>query len=343
MDDQITNRIASWILSGGIQIQDGPEAGGVAGWLNAEGKPAFAYTEITGYYLTCMAFMHRAGRPEPEILLNAHRALTWLLNKCQQGGIPLTRYYFQDGVSDWRNDAVFSFDLAMVLRGLSSVKGMVNEDARKQAFFGFLKYLCECVSSDGLLLPSIQRNGESLPARWSTQSGPFQLKAAATLLCFEEWLPEEIKRAALNVYSKWACSTHSLLRDSDLHAALYAIEGLILLGVHGCEEAWKLAARQFQSISQNLTLPQSDVVAQSLRAGSILLSRGLLPFEPWNKKVNEFAGLLKTFVGNDGSVHYCDSLRHRNAWSALFAYQALTFYDRISHQVSVEALGSVTS
>jgi hypothetical protein len=48
--------VSRWLLTSNIQIPDGPERGGVAGWLTDDGQPAFVYMEATGYYLTSMAF-----------------------------------------------------------------------------------------------------------------------------------------------------------------------------------------------------------------------------------------------------------------------------------------------
>ena len=338
MDDKITERIASWILKSHIQIQDGPESGAVAGWLHAEEHPSFAYTEITGYYLTCLAFMHRIGRSDPCIASNANRAVSWLHRKCRNGQPPLTRYYPQQDVGDWRNDAFFSFYVAMVLRGLSSVRGLVDERSRQETFDALARHLCRFVSSEGRLMPFIQLNGHSLPARWSTTPGPFQLKTAAALLFSGGLVAEEAKKAALHVYHQWRSSILAPLRPEEFHAAMYAIEGLILFGIHGCDEAWKAAADKYRQVVEQLSYERSDVIAQALRAGCLLRGRGFLQPSEWDQKLAELAAALQRFVGKDGAVYYCDALLspqpHRNAWSSMFAYQAFTFYQRFRADVS---------
>ena len=330
MDHEITDRIASWLLSSGIRIQDGPEAGAVAGWLNVEGEPTFAYTEITGYYLSCMAFMHEVGRSEPNVALNANRAVAWLHAKCANGDAPLTRYYLQAGVADWRNQAVFSFDLAMVLRGLASVKGLVAESMRQDTIDTLRRYFCRFISPDRQLVPYIHRSDKLLSDRWSTRPGPYQLKTAAALLCFGDGQEEEMKQASLNMYERWRAPFFPL--SDELHAALYAVEGLILFGAHGCHEAWKAAEGQYERCTEHLTYVRSDVVAQALRTACVLQSRGLLQRPGWDEKISKLAGALKGFVGQDGAVLYSDpsvsSLVHLNACSAMFAYQAFTFYQR---------------
>ncbi len=339
MDHEITDRIASWLLSSGIQIQAGPEAGAVAGWLNVEGEPAFAYTEITGYYLSCMAFMRKVGRSEPNVALNVNRAVTWLHAKCTNGDAPLTRYYLQQGVADWRNEAVFSFDLAIVLRGLASVKGLVPERMRQDTVAALRRYFCRFVSSDRQLVPYIHRTDKLLPDRWSTRPGPYQLKTAAALLCSGDGQEEELKQASLNMYERWRAPFFP--RSDELHAALYAVEGLILFGARGCDEAWKAAADQYERCAEQFTYVRSDVVAQALRAGCVLQSRGLLPRRGWDERISKLADALAGFVGQDGAVLYSDpsvsSVPHLNACSAIFAYQAFTFYQRF-HDINSATL-----
>lgn len=330
MDDSIADRIASWLLNSGIQIQDGPEAGAVAGWLNMAGEPAFAYTEITGYYLSCMAFMRAAGRCEPKMSLNATRALAWLHAKCSNGAAPLTRYYLQPAAGDWRNDAVFSFDFAMVLRGLASVQGLVPESMRQDAIAALRVHLRRFVTPDRQLVPYIHRGHRLLPVRWSTRPGPHQLKTAAALLSSSDELDDELKQAALNMLPRWRPTF--IPHSDELHAALYAVEGLILFGVHGCQEAWKAAADQYAQCMGQFTNTRSDVVAQALRAGCVLQSRGLLQGPGWDEKIGTLADVLVGFVRKDGAVLYSDppdpSLGHLNACSAMFAYQAFSFYRR---------------
>src|SRR5487761_82549 len=45
-------QIEEWLLSPAIQVASGPHAGAIAGWVEADGSPSFAYGEITGYWLT---------------------------------------------------------------------------------------------------------------------------------------------------------------------------------------------------------------------------------------------------------------------------------------------------
>ena len=67
--------IRNWLLTSNVQIPEGPQKGGVAGWLDEKGYPAFVYAEATGYYLTGMAFMLAVSRTDENAVLNhAYRA-----------------------------------------------------------------------------------------------------------------------------------------------------------------------------------------------------------------------------------------------------------------------------
>src|ERR1700675_4581933 len=99
MDDEIIKRIGTWLIHGGAQMQTGPHAGAVAGWLNESGEPAFWYPAITGYYLTCLAFMKEVGHFDAALSSNANRAVEWLRLIFCGTDPPLTRYYLKPNVT----------------------------------------------------------------------------------------------------------------------------------------------------------------------------------------------------------------------------------------------------
>jgi len=110
-------RLRGWLLSEQVQQQQGPHAGGVAGALDADGQARYVYPEITGYFLHWLAEARvPAGLDAARVA--AARATDWTLRQFADGAIPLTRSYLVDAAHDWRNDASFFFDLAMLLRGL---------------------------------------------------------------------------------------------------------------------------------------------------------------------------------------------------------------------------------
>ena len=235
-------------------------------------------------------------------------------------------------MTDWRNDALFSFDLAMVLRGLASVKGMVDESVWTETQEAFQHHIGKFVSSDHQLIPCIRRKETSLPDCWSTRPGAFQLKTAGALLSLDHLLDEALREASFNTYTRWR---NTFVRHAnELHSSLYAVEGLILLGFQGYEDAWNAAADHYAKCLERLTCTRSDVVAQALRAGCFLQGRGLLQRADCDRFLKEIANILVGFIGKDGEVSFstgdASSFLHQNAWSAMFAYQAFTFYMRSS-------------
>src|SRR5262245_22333056 len=167
--------IEDWLLHSNIRISAGRHKGAIAGWLNENDEPEFAYPEIAGYYLSWLAFLSRL-RPELDFHPGATAVIEWLESITRTNGVPATRYHF-DNRDDWRNGATFTFDLAMLCRGLHAVRGLVAEQPRRDLLQTFLEHLLPA----GDVLPVLIRKRRQLPDCWSTKPGPFQLKTAAAL------------------------------------------------------------------------------------------------------------------------------------------------------------------
>src|SRR5437016_8756070 len=97
--------IADWLLNSKVRIRSDRHAGAIAGWLDGDGEPEFAYPEITGYYLSWLAFVSGL-RPQLDVRPAATAAVEWLGKVMSIDRPPATRYYF-DNRDDWRNGATF--------------------------------------------------------------------------------------------------------------------------------------------------------------------------------------------------------------------------------------------
>ena len=187
------NATARWLLRSAIVLRDGPHRGAVAGWLDAHGAPAFAYPEITGYYLSWLASLPDDTGTPGEVLSAGRAAAGWAL-RLASGAVPLqTRFHLDATAADWRNDALFTFDLAMLARGLADFGRMSGETPAS------LPVLLERLSTacaPGLPLPVCFDRRNALPSRWSTREGPFQLKTAAAILFGVEHAPQDLQAAA---------------------------------------------------------------------------------------------------------------------------------------------------
>src|SRR5947209_18849458 len=90
--------IADWLLHSNVRIRAGRHEGAIAGWLNESGETEFAYPEITGYYLSWLAFMANRRR-DLELGPLATAVVNWLSTVTSDERPPATRYYF-DGRDD---------------------------------------------------------------------------------------------------------------------------------------------------------------------------------------------------------------------------------------------------
>ncbi|MEO7252410.1 MAG: hypothetical protein ABIW30_07370, partial [Arenimonas sp.] len=106
-------RLRGWLLSGPAQVDEGPEAGGVSGTVDNVGRAEYVYGESTGYYLHWLASPHLQG--QPSLAANAGAALAWCERRFGAAGPVPTRIALQTLPDDWRNRAVFCFDLAMLV------------------------------------------------------------------------------------------------------------------------------------------------------------------------------------------------------------------------------------
>jgi hypothetical protein len=317
----LTASIANWLLTSNIVIRDGPHKGAVAGWLTERGEPSFAYPEITGYYLSWLASSAEVEGLSDVLSVSAAEAINWF-TRIATGDLPLlTRYYESSQKHDWRNQAVFTFDLSMAARGISDSRRLTTPEAGLVPLQWMLNLLSDACMTGHALPVHINGNGD-LPSRWSTQPGPYQLKTAATLLFSPETLPSSLHDAAWNTYDRWRSVSPQVNESADLHPALYSLEGLVEFGHHGDAEAFELAAQRLQDISGKLyrwpNEMRSDVVAQTLRLSY------MLGYD--SPRTVPLRHLLKEFIDPAGRVSFRPIAYrplHWNAWSAMFTYDSL--------------------
>jgi len=314
--------VSRWLLTSNLRIREGPHRGALAGWLDANAAPAFLYPEITGYYLSWLASL---PAPSEEIRAAAIETIGWFA-QIATGGLPLlTRYYPSPNEDDWRNRAIFTFDLAMAARGISDARHVSLADDGHAP----LQYLLDVMTEDcraGEGLPAYIRARGALPERWSTRPGPYQLKPAAAILFRVKDAPRELRDAAWNTWDRWWPVPLEVNEPDDLHPALYALEGLIEVGRYGVSDALELAESRLADVAEKLPRwpndLRSDVVAQTLRLCSV--------FESHQHRIAGLRQLLAEFMQNDGRVSFKRSgwsPLHWSAGSAMFAYSGLVTDD----------------
>ena len=332
--------ISRWLLSPVVQCHSGsPHAGGIPGSVNYDGSPVYLYPEIAGYYLSALAYMHRKSVIDDRILADrVEPTIRWLdAISAPSTGVPGRIYTHEPDARDWRQFFMFSFDAGMVLRGLAAT---ISSGAG--AYLGVLRrYLygldrfCTTRGPMGSHHPLGGREATA-PVRWSTKPGPYHLKVCGAIaLAREHATGEHIDALAKRTCKRWENQLSTRLAASHLHPYLYAVEGLLQIGLaEGNERYLDLAADGFTGDVARfaLTSPRSDVIAQALRIGCALASLGR-ELSPWPEVGEDLALALMTYVRPDGSVKFdrhAEGLERSNVWCAMFSYQALSYYEQIT-------------
>jgi len=364
MYESIIQGVENWLLASNVQIDTGADKGAIAGWLNHEHKPEFAYMELTGYYLTCMAFViSKSIDLRSKAIARGQKAVDWL-HRCviEREEIPPTRKYVDcRNQEDWRNAAVFSFDIAMVLRGLSAILPLLDDGRSFDLICALVDRLVPFCDVDCCLKPYILRHGSAdtyLLQKWSTMPGPYQMKIALAISSlFGGALTQKLTRVQERIRSDWSDYYDNGGRVADLHPAFYYLEGMLVLGMHDCNtEYHSVATRLYSRIMEHQTeegcLPatvgsgtpivRSDVVAQALRIGTILKDLGYIAGPEWDRKLRKLAESLAKFVTSEGLTSFYPigdgSPKHWNAWCAMVTYQALSFYQMIERNENIGEL-----
>jgi hypothetical protein len=344
MSESKLDLIEQWLLSDTL-MPSAPAAwaGGVPGWWIEGKQPEWVYLEITGYYLTTLAFIALRSPHQREIAIaKARHAVDWMNRVVTPTHLPPTRLY-AEADHDWRNRATFSFDLGMALRGVAAVEKLVGAPAT-QAVDQLLRHLETFVGEDNVIESHRMLDGSSpdqLEPKWSTRRGPHHVKVAGAIaLATKDSHWQRIARTTTQFHL-----THQSAAQGDLHPCAYFLEGLMQMSVAtSCPSLPNDCARVFRNaIASRPTQPReglerADVTAQFLRLHSMLENKhaAICP-----KFGEEQAVRLNHFLAPDGSFRFhqigSDSQRatHVNTWATMFAYQAIAFHEAALTQAHV--------
>src|SRR5271169_2938332 len=175
--------LTQWLLSDDVQVRSGPEAGGVFGWFEEPSRQRFLYPEVTGYYLTFLAFLSQHGLRRDAFQQHAQLAADWLDRRCGGETPGAARVYMHsDESSDWRRGFSFSFDLAMIWRGIALSRDLLASSSSDRVMAAVERHLSRFVSPGNGLRASIPLTEGPSGKSWASRSGAFQTKCAAALL-----------------------------------------------------------------------------------------------------------------------------------------------------------------
>ncbi len=337
--------IAAWLLDGPAQLRDGLHAGAIAGTIAESGVPAYVYPEIAGYYLQWLAWRARAFGGSDALAVRAASVQRWLAVWLARDDPPLTRVHLASPGDDWRNGALFFFDVAMVARGLASAAATRLLAPDPGVVGGVSRLLASLIDADGLFAACRAHDARvALPDRWSTRRGAFLAKAAAGVVTAARSLPGIAAPVTAAAHATFAAAVDWTLAHPhpEAHPRLYACEGLMALPEHprfrdalpavGAQLSALLAqAGPDGRLPETLGAPDAgparvDVLAQALRIGTLLAAHapGHAPAPAALGRVHD---LLARQVRPSGAVVFAVDAPAAacNVWAAMFADQALAF------------------
>lgn len=331
-------RLAVWLLSEQVQQRVGAHAGGVAGALDAQGRARYVYPEITGYYLHWLAEARDSiGLDAARVA--AARATDWARRQLAESGTPRTRTYLVDAPHDWRNDASFFFDLAMLLRGLCAASEARLIAPPLAMLQQLVAELARFVSPDGEIhAVRVLRRGAELPSRWSTLGGAFEVKASSRVVLAARYLelPSPLRDACEALAERYIDSPARIALDM-LHPTLYFAEGMLVARPHSAPKVAQLLQRcldlqhpdgSLPEAEYGSTLARSDIIAQALRIG-LLLRAGGVAGAPHDAALRRLADALIARVDEAGHISFVpdqSAAAQPNVWCGMFAEQALRWY-----------------
>ncbi len=327
--------LQAWLLGPDVQIASGVHAGAAAGWIDSKGDAMYVYPEITGYYLQWLAWHAVRHGASDDVRGRAAAAQRWLCSWARAEA-PLTRVYLRPSERDWRNAALFFFDLAMVMRGVAGAAraGLIEADPELVDRISAL--LLRLVADDGIFDACRRTDAKvDLPDRWSTRRGAFLAKAASGVLSAAAQFPAMPNVLRLAAEATFRASLESMAKSphSDTHALLYGIEGALSQPDHpAVAHARATIAGQLRDVVRRCDaaghIPESrggglarlDIVAQTLRAatleGTSVAARS---------DIAPLAQVLVRSIDPKLGIPFSPSERpgQYNAWTAMFAEQAL--------------------
>jgi uncharacterized protein YyaL (SSP411 family) len=346
--------IADWLLNSGIQAKNG----GFYSWRDAaDDSHAYLYSEITGYAITALCFLHKLTG-DTVFLSRARSAAQWIEQDAldPSGGV-LTRNYVRDAIEHYSFERgnIYSFDCAMVAFGMLKLYQSVSNERYLDIAEGIISFLNkQMLKPEGTYYPvfdtKIGRPWED-QKKWSTQSGSFHCKLALCLCELSRIKKDNVYKAAAkrlisssieDFYKGGRFVTSLYDGTSHLHPYSYTLEGMLYYAHATLDDSFKGTAAAaygwasgFQDKNGGLptrvssdgrpqaTSNRSDIQAQMLRLSYYLSSsvdreRLLERLLQMQDTVSECKGAFLFGADADGSVK-----NHQNSWCSMFALQAL--------------------
>lgn len=334
-----------WFLQSGIQ----ESSGGVARYYRSDvGKNARVSTEITGYAVSTLLYLHqRTGEAEYlEAALKAARFLTHIAWDARLATFP-----FEHSLNGGRMPArAYFFDCGIIVRGLLAAwRASKDTQFRDRAIAGGRAMLADFKKRDVIhpILSLPDKCPLAHEPRWSASPGCYQLKSAmAWHELFEATGEMDFLRAYDSAVEAALASEHDFLPGETnrekvmdrLHAYSYFLEGLLpALDRPDCAHAFAAGVDRVAAYLRAIApeFVRSDVYAQVLRARLYGENLGVLPLDRAEAahEAEQAAGFHLESEDSRIGGGFCfgrkgdEQLPFVNPVSTAFCVQALTLWD----------------
>jgi len=290
--DTLINAAGQWFLQSGI-LEAG---GGVARYYRSDlGQNAAISTEITGYAVSALLFLHeRTG--EQAYLEAGLRAARFLTRQAWDEKLRIFPFEHLNG--DGGPSFAYFFDCGIIARALLQVWRKTQEveflDAAAAAGRAMRSDFTGSTGKQPAIHPILELPGKRPLAwgpRWSARPGCYQLKSA---LAWRELFEITAEPAFLRAYesllkSALADDPEFLPGHNDprhvmdrLHAYAYFLEGLLpVLDRAECASAFRRGLERISGYLHDIAplFARSDVYAQVLRLRLLGEERGVTPLD----------------------------------------------------------------
>ncbi|MCP4638698.1 MAG: hypothetical protein GY848_19745 [Methyloversatilis sp.] len=314
-----------WLIEGPIRLPDGM----VAAWVDADG-PTGAYAEATGYTLTLFCYLYRLTG-ERRYAAEARRTAIALAVSATGAD------------SLGRRGVGYLFDSAIGLRALGALFQTFPDLLADPALADAVDLHRRLADSacDWIGQRLARRPQPDSGSRWSDAFNAHMIKAVGHAA---PWCGETIAREAADSLIRERFADGLFATDPDggsyLHAHCYGLEGLLLwpenpprraAWVVACGAA-KLAELQTASGGLPRRLPTApgesndetaaDATAQAVRVWQCVDA------DRYARNIARGLGFLRLLSDPGGGFGYAATSDHLNAWTTVFAVQALIWQNR---------------
>ena len=360
-------RLVSWFLDSGIQddLPTSTSFGGYRAWYDAEARDySFSYPEITGYALSTLSYLLRAGSDGADITSRMDMAYRYIRRTCfSQDGGHLEIGYLSSG--NFSADRKFSFDAGMVLKGLLDLSATRRDADLVSYCVAIAEWLLGMQKRDGSFFPIFDAGlGSTFESRerWSSQPGSYHGKLAIPLLALYATNRRPRYRESAIRLLDWVlgkqtgdgrfrtCERHA---DTFLHAHCYSLEGLLFgalrvgkqeyyrgvdAGLRWLLRLWDRVGYFPSTVSCDDSFchqERMDVLGQVLRLLAVSCAEGIVDRAEIESCCSYLLSRLEAYICKDedvranNGVFFAETVRHVNSWATMFAIQGLSEWLRI--------------